>query len=148
MEYNDKRDVEFEEQIERFVRRRPDFTTPGAKHYFARVWKGYAVLAAAIVIGLFLGFRSDNKIDREVARNDMQRYEQCVDNRLLIQSLILRSVNSTPRDWKSNSDKVIREYRKYLLGFQVYREDERLLDRTLDNTRETLNLSEPEACVK
>lgn len=70
----------------------------------------------------------------------------CRDSRTLISRIVLRTSGATYDDYKKDPEGVLRRYRVTLLSFQAYREDPRLLDTTLKNTRETLEEADPARC--
>src|SRR6266542_510456 len=100
-----------------------------------------AVILVAIVIGSFMSIFITRA--SETKRITIQN---CMQTRILIQDLVLRSVNKTHIDWKRDPEGVIVAYRLFLLSFPTYRNDYDLYSSNIRNTKKTLELSDPEEC--
>jgi len=107
------------------------------------------VVVAALAIGaLGMGLiQQGNRIDRN-------RYEQCVDQRELVERILLQGTGATLAQWKEDPGSVLDTIRQQSvsqltdLGLDPNTPSaQRQINRAVNQTRELLDLSDPDGCV-
>ena len=108
------------------------------------------LIVAALAIGVLgYGVLTQNK------KIDQARYEQCVDGRTLIQTILLLSYGATPAQWANDPGAVLDGVRDQTiqqfadLGIDSTTDTaKKQIDRTVSNTRKLLDLADPGSCQR
>lgn len=71
---------EYMTELDKLKKDPENYVTPGARHYFRRVWVGYAILGLAIALGLWGQQReANNRIDDINNSRALITYNSCLD---------------------------------------------------------------------
>lgn len=107
------------------------------------------VIVAAVAVGILT-----YGVIHQNTRIDTARYEQCVDQRILIEKILLRGSNATLEQWNENPGAVLEHMRELAaeqlkdLGIDPNTESaQRQIDRSVNGNRDLLNLADPSSCV-
>lgn len=70
----------------------------------------------------------------------------CEDSRILIQKVVLRTLNADYEDWRADPGKVLEEYRAQLETSPSLKDDPARVEHAVLSTHDILDLADPEMC--
>lgn len=104
--------------------------------YRVRFWLIIVGFLVGATIGLY-GYKSGI---------DSATHNACVQDRQLIIGIVLRSVDANYAEYQANPEAVITAFKKIQEGNPQYKHNPKLLNATLQKTRDILNASDPANC--